>query len=856
MSKNVEVSSVWIGSSLPLLHQLCIKTFLDHGHKYILYVYDDLKNIPEGVDVRDGNEILDQKVAPIKLFNRVAFFADAFRFNLLTKKPNAFWVDTDHLCISDDIPMIDGYALHYEAKNTICFEAFSYPNTCPIAQHAAAYSLNPGYILPWDTPDKREEKLKFAKEHDGESFLFRYFKEWYAIPGGFNLFKALHHFGLQDKITYNRDDSNASYFVHCKDWRKLYDGTLNLSQLQKQGLWGVHCYNEMHRYHNFNVLYDTKENSVIGELFSKHMTSLSNLRNSKIFKVLYCKHKAWTDRVCLFENGRFARDHFNRDGGVYEFKNDKLILCWNRWGIDELNKVADSYYKGDNLTATVKDGNENIICPVLSRVGRLGDCLWIIAACYAHALKVGSKLVVPFYVKQTARELKQFLGDSNVFESTDVELGTSYAYTSFTYKQIPTDFLNGGIFGWLQSSKYFYEYSDKIREAFSKFVLPQEKGTLGIHIRLGDKVNLKHYITWNKHSLALALKKTKNRNVFLCSDEPDKARKIVEDAFAILGETDYKLSVFHKSPCEDLQKLTSAEEFIGSGSGFSWWAAYLGRPRYVVMANTFHLGVSHEEDLEFFEPHWDLIDVRNVGDLDKKKIAVIYIGVGRYIKFFDGFYESCEKYFLPSHKKHYFLWTDADNVTPRNNVTTYKKEWKPWPDATLFRFEAALSIADKLKDYDYVCLFNANAIITRELDARILPDGFDQDWTVVLHPCSSAKGPDRGYVNKISCADVPGGILPHYFQAGFMLASSFAFLHMCKTCNEWYEIDKKNNVMPDWYDESYFNRYMLTRTNYKILDRRDYGAESFTPVTAIYLLDKKKHGGHSFLRSDPNKGKK
>lgn len=43
-----------------------------------------------------------------------------------------------------------------------------------------------------------------------------------------------------------------------------------------------------------------------------------------------------------------------------------------------------------------------------------------------------------------------------------------------------------------------------------------------------------------------------------------------------------------------------------------------------------------------------------------QEIAILYIGVGRYIEFFEEFYNSCEKNFFPNINKKYFVFTDSE----------------------------------------------------------------------------------------------------------------------------------------------------------------------------------------------------
>ena len=54
------IQGLWIGKSLSKMEQLSIKSFLDNGHEYHLYTYSDVKNIPKGTVIKDGNEIITE----------------------------------------------------------------------------------------------------------------------------------------------------------------------------------------------------------------------------------------------------------------------------------------------------------------------------------------------------------------------------------------------------------------------------------------------------------------------------------------------------------------------------------------------------------------------------------------------------------------------------------------------------------------------------------------------------------------------------------------------------------------------------------------------------------------------------
>ena len=94
------IQSLWIGGELSNMEQLSAKSFIDHGHTYHLYTYGDVKNIPEGIIVKDGNEILPESEIFRYKNGSVSAFSNLFRFELLYKKGGC-WADTDFICVSD-----------------------------------------------------------------------------------------------------------------------------------------------------------------------------------------------------------------------------------------------------------------------------------------------------------------------------------------------------------------------------------------------------------------------------------------------------------------------------------------------------------------------------------------------------------------------------------------------------------------------------------------------------------------------------------------------------------------------------------------------------------------------------------
>ena len=93
------VQGLWIGPELSVMERMSVASFLAHGHEYHLYVYDDVRHVPEGASVRDAGEILPSSM--IFRYAReksYAGFANFFRYKLLLER-GGWWADSDVICL-------------------------------------------------------------------------------------------------------------------------------------------------------------------------------------------------------------------------------------------------------------------------------------------------------------------------------------------------------------------------------------------------------------------------------------------------------------------------------------------------------------------------------------------------------------------------------------------------------------------------------------------------------------------------------------------------------------------------------------------------------------------------------------
>lgn len=97
------IQSLWIGGALSTMERLSIASFLANGHEYHLYSYGCVGGAPDGVVLKDAEEILssDQVFANDgEDIGKHGFagFSDWFRYELLSRR-GGWWCDSDLVCL-------------------------------------------------------------------------------------------------------------------------------------------------------------------------------------------------------------------------------------------------------------------------------------------------------------------------------------------------------------------------------------------------------------------------------------------------------------------------------------------------------------------------------------------------------------------------------------------------------------------------------------------------------------------------------------------------------------------------------------------------------------------------------------
>ena len=235
-------------------------------------------------------------------------------------------------------------------------------------------------------------------------------------------------------------------------------------------------------------------------------------------------------------------------------------------------------------------------------------------------------------------------------------------------------------------------------------------------------------------------------------------------------------------------------------------------------------------------------------------IGILYICTGKYDLFWKDFYLSAEKFFVPSHEKTYFVFTDAEEIYAEDNPHVKKIYQKPlsWPYSTLMRYEMFSNIRSQLEECEYIFFFNANIIFLDQIDDYILPDDDYDGLVAVIHPFFWDKPMVYGFSyerDKRSTAAIEWGDGKFYVLGGINGGKKDAYLQLIDTIKKNIEIDLKNDIIALWHDESHFNRYILDKNPLILNPSFGYPEEYNLPFTPIIsIIDKSTYGGQDFLR--------
>lgn len=232
---------------------------------------------------------------------------------------------------------------------------------------------------------------------------------------------------------------------------------------------------------------------------------------------------------------------------------------------------------------------------MLGKNGRLGNCLFQIAATIGYACDNGKMWTFPEWDKA------QYF---NAFPKERLNLANVLNEKAFHYNELPCVQGNVSLEGYFQSELYFKKWESNVRLQL-EFVDSVQKGCknvidkyakpgqsiVSIHFRFGDYIDNPYYVALHETLYYIkAIEKIYGEQedagvlplFFVFSDDKERAEAVM-DSLAEHQFHNLNYVIFDPvNEIEDLCLMSMCDKAIIANSSFSWWGAYLGKQKDVI----------------------------------------------------------------------------------------------------------------------------------------------------------------------------------------------------------------------------------------------------------------------------------
>lgn len=201
------------------------------------------------------------------------------------------------------------------------------------------------------------------------------------------------------------------------------------------------------------------------------------------------------------------------------------------------------------------------------------------------------------------------------------------------------------------------------------------------------------------------------------------------------------------------------------------------------------------------------------------KVALSFIGTGKYLEYLPKWYEKVQENFLPGVEKHIFVFTDGEIEEAPDGTSIHFLEHKEWPYVSLERFKTLMQIQDNIRKYDWFIFLDADTLVVEPIKPKDIFN-IDKPLIGVHHPCDYLKMPPHNQYpgafeinSKSTAAITPEDNTSIYYQACVWGGKVPEVLSMITELNSNIQKDLKNNIIAKWDDESHLNKYFCSNTS-------------------------------------------
>lgn len=232
------INAFWVGPKLGKMSVACLRSFLRHGHRVVLYVYDEPEDVPAGVRLEDASKFLPREsVRNYRKSGSYAFAANQFRYEALSAGIGLY-VDCDCYCIR---PVeVDDYIMGWESHSHICNAVLKLPPGSDLLRKMRSIFLQRAFIPPW-LPKRVKRRYRFRAAIGRPVALSE--MEW-GTTGPL----ALTHFARQYDVADRASAPDFFYSLSPGHTKLLFEPGLTIDDLTTPRTRIVHLWNEYLRH--------------------------------------------------------------------------------------------------------------------------------------------------------------------------------------------------------------------------------------------------------------------------------------------------------------------------------------------------------------------------------------------------------------------------------------------------------------------------------------------------------------------------------------------------------------------------------------------------------------------------------
>ena len=316
MARTREVGTLWIGGSLSWMEQLCLKSFVDKGQKITLFSYEDIPNVPDGVIMRDGREVLDtDDFIKYEKKDSFALFADYFRIHMMAQNPGMIWVDTDVYC-HRPMEYVSDYVMGFELPGgrRVNNAVLGLPANSAVLADILGFMDDryaiPPFLKASQQAEYREAAAKGAAVHVSQ-------QPW-GVWGPMMVTHFVHKHGLLDKV----QPLEAFYPITFPDRLKFLRRTAKVESLLSPQTTALHLWASNKRELGLRHAGVPPQDSYLAELLARHgidpRAAPIKGRGRHVFDA------GLVDKVPLARVARFADIGGNAQAVA--------LAAWSKWG--------------------------------------------------------------------------------------------------------------------------------------------------------------------------------------------------------------------------------------------------------------------------------------------------------------------------------------------------------------------------------------------------------------------------------------------------------------------------------------------------------------------------------------------